>query len=247
MIFRIMNIYIDNRETKLIDVFRSKYPDTPIISKPLEIGDILIAHDEGGIALIFERKTERDLDASIKDGRYREQKVRLLHSHPSTHCTYIIENPSKWVPQAMSTSVYQGAIIHTMYRDGMHIVYTKNIEETADWIHAVSEKVREKPEKFGGNGSANYIDHVKIKRRKIENVDRNTCYLLQWAQIPGISSKLAQQIVSVYPSWSHFYREMMTLGNDQERVHTIAKISGIGPKKAQHIWEYLREPDVTST
>ena len=248
MIFRFMNIYIDNRETRLLDLFRSHYPNTPVISKALEIGDVLIEYEQYGIALVFERKTERDLDASIKDGRYREQKIRLLHTYPASQCMYIIESPGKWNPQNMSSSVFQGAIIHTMYRDGMHVVFTKNVEETAEWLHTISEKVREKPEKFKGNtngGSAdNYIDHVKIKKRKIENVDRNTCYLLQWAQIPGISSKLAQQIVAIYPSWSQFYRDMMIYASDIERVQNIAKIPGIGPKKAAHIWEYLKEPEV---
>jgi len=44
--------------------------------KNLDIGDIIIYN--GSYKLIIERKTINDLVSSIKDGRYREQKMRLL-------------------------------------------------------------------------------------------------------------------------------------------------------------------------
>jgi hypothetical protein len=67
-----------------------------ITTRNLPVGDIWIGLSGEDIlpgGLIIERKTVADLEASIKDGRYREQRLRLL-----THCQetgarplYIIE------------------------------------------------------------------------------------------------------------------------------------------------------------
>ena len=44
----------------------------------LNLGDIVITHNDKQV-IVIERKTTNDLDCSIKDGRYREQKYRLLN------------------------------------------------------------------------------------------------------------------------------------------------------------------------
>ena len=67
-------IEIDYRELKL----KKEFESNPIFRfKNLDIGDILCyINDE--LKLIIERKTITDLYSSIKDGRYHEQKTRLL-------------------------------------------------------------------------------------------------------------------------------------------------------------------------
>ena len=69
---------IDNREKDLIPIFQKN--NIPFVNENLEIGDILISDDAGNTLIIIERKKYADLSASIKDGRYKEQKERLLHS-----------------------------------------------------------------------------------------------------------------------------------------------------------------------
>ena len=72
-------IYIDNRETDLIDEF----DESEITIKQLDIGDIIIEN------YLIERKTISDLAASIKDGRLREQKYRMKELNKKI--IYIIE------------------------------------------------------------------------------------------------------------------------------------------------------------
>ena len=69
-----MKLVIDNRENKLIEHFKNR---EHVEIKMLEIGDIIFYHEDK-IVLLIERKTITDLSSSIKDGRYREQKKRLL-------------------------------------------------------------------------------------------------------------------------------------------------------------------------
>ena len=67
-------IYIDTRESKLRELLEKN--EETFITKPLELGDILIEHPNRQI--LIERKTIADFHASITDGRYKNQKLRLL-------------------------------------------------------------------------------------------------------------------------------------------------------------------------
>ena len=52
-----------------------------IIYKNLDLGDIIIEYNDIPL-IIIERKTIPDLLASIKDGRYKEQKKRIRKLNP---------------------------------------------------------------------------------------------------------------------------------------------------------------------
>ena len=87
-------ITIDVRETGLytnimerdLDIYKDKIE---IKSENLMLGDIHITYKD--LTYIFERKTLQDLQSSIKDGRYKEQKARLLSNTSQKFITYIIE------------------------------------------------------------------------------------------------------------------------------------------------------------
>ena len=84
------SIILDNREGKLIDYFKDK---PRILIEQLELGDIIFRiNDNDEVKYIIERKSVSDLYSSIKDGRYREQKVRLLANYPLSKIIYLIEN-----------------------------------------------------------------------------------------------------------------------------------------------------------
>ena len=79
-----MDLIIDNRERDLISILK------PNNTANLDHGDIMITYDSQVFA-IFERKTLSDLAASIKDGRYHNQKKALLESYDTNKLYYIIE------------------------------------------------------------------------------------------------------------------------------------------------------------
>ena len=84
--------YLDTREADLIKLLQG-----PV--KQLPVGDIWIGIEdtlpsgikEGG--LIIERKSIRDFEASILDGRYKEQRGRILAfcQENKTQPMYILE------------------------------------------------------------------------------------------------------------------------------------------------------------
>ena len=69
-----LTIKIDTRETEIKEFFK-KAPYAKV--ECLSLGDIIFQWN-GVDIWIIERKQITDLAHSIKDGRYREQKIRLL-------------------------------------------------------------------------------------------------------------------------------------------------------------------------
>ena len=227
-------ILVDSRETALNECLAA-VGGIVVESRQLEVGDVHITA-ENGLLLIFERKTGADMTSSIKDGRYREQKRRMADATKAHHITYIIEGKERCT---LPKAVLDGMTVNTMYRDGMHIVYTRDVTATAEWIITVAGKVAADPGKFlaTGEDGGTYIASVKVKSRKIDNIDVRTCYLLQLGQIPGVSSRIAEAIAQVYPTMYTFAKAINDSANPSQ---DLCKIPLIGDKKAKKIVEYLK-------
>lgn len=238
-----MKVIVDVRESRLYEYLVDMLPDIDVSTAPLDIGDAEIVIEDPQVRLIFERKTEKDLAASIKDGRYREQKMRMLHTTHKHHCTYIIENDNHWATHACPSASYTGAIFNTMYRDGIHVVIVPNTRATAQWIAKVAEKCKENPTKFVATNSADcdYLAMRKVKTKKQENIDVKTCFQLQLCQVPGISSKLATSIAEVYPSWRALFTALDTHSSLDAKIKMLIQIPLIGDKKAKGFLEFIQE------
>lgn len=246
-----VSIIIDNRESKIysgiIERDLDKYSNLITIEKQqLEIGDIHIKYMD--LIFIYERKTIKDLLSSIKDGRYKEQKARLLSfkdSH-SSNINYIIEGDSITATknssnQKVLTSVY----LNSIYRDKINVFFANNTEETITLLLLLATKIIDKPNNFINNDNDNsknnqdYIDVCKIKTKKNANIDKDTCYLLQLSQIPMISKEIAKKIKEKYPTFNILIRTLNELENRNEKIALLSKIDGIGNKKASVIIDFL--------
>ena len=239
-----INIIIDNRETELykdiIERDLDKYKDKITIAKEqLELGDIIIKIDDSDSIFVYERKTMNDMISSVKDGRYKEQKTRLMANYENIN--YIIEGTDIIASnnnhnQQLLTSIYY----YSMYRDNINVLFTKNTKETVTLILLISTKMVDKPDNFkqqskNDKEQTEYIDVCKIKSKKISNIDKDTCYLLQLSQIPTISKQLAKNIKDVYPN----LKSLLAILEDEKRIEILIKINGIGLNKANKIVEYL--------
>ena len=233
-------ITIDARETAMyndiIDRDLDNYKDKiQIISENLLLGDVHITY--ANIMHIFERKTLQDLQASILDGRYKEQKARLLSTTPQKYITYIIEGDNILSPNSYSKnkSMIQSAYLHTLFRDNIRIIYTKNIEETTTLILLISTKILDKPEKFlyeEYTADKCYTDFVKLKKKKIDNIDRKSCFIMQMSQIPMISNVIAKNIYAKYTSMGNLVKSLDIFETPELKVKELCKIDGVGKEKA---------------
>jgi ERCC4-type nuclease len=226
-----LELIIDNREIVLYNIIKLWSIDNIIISqKQLELGDILILKDE--TKLLFERKTNNDLIASIKDGRFREQKARMLSSEYKI--SYIFEKLYILEENSMS----EGAILNTIFRDNINVLFTKNTEDTAKLIKSLCIRLIKKPECFITKKN-NYIDCIKTKSKKIENIDIKTCLILQLCQIPFISTKIAEKIAEKHKSINDLLKKINKEDSYEKKIEYLETFEKIGRKKAENILLYL--------
>jgi len=240
-----INIKIDNRENNLFSILKDRdldiYNDKiNIIKEQLDIGDIHISFSFNDISYlyIYERKTYNDLLSSIKDGRYKEQKIRLKNSNANS-INYIIEGDNiTSTKNKNNQKIITSSYIHMLYRDNINVLFTLNIDDTATFLLLLVTKIIDKPENFISNNNLNceYIDICKIKTQKNKNIDKNTCYLLQLSQIPSISKEISKNISNVYPSLVSL---ITALNNTNDKINLLMKIDKIGKTKAQTIIDYL--------
>lgn len=237
-----LNILIDSREANLYNDIINRdldiYTDKIEINKNnIDIGDINIKYRD--IEYIFERKTIKDLISSIHDGRYREQKARMIDNYDNKRITYIIEGDDILSSKSYNNSkVLQSTYLNILFRDNIRLVFTKNVNETATLILSLSIKIIENPIKFNNTTDNNtiYTDHLKLKKKKIENIDEKTCYLMQLSQIPYISNTIAKNISNIYPTMTSL---ILALNEVDDKNKELCKIEGIGKEKASYIIKYL--------
>jgi len=225
------NLYIDSREAKLIEYLT--YLNINFIQKQLEIGDIIIESLVPQFNIIFERKTYQDLSSSIRDGRYKEQKLRLISSNPPHNCVYIFEGDRNDI----DASTLDGVVYHSMFRDKMHVLFTDSVKNTGDLILSIFNKCIKNPSKFvATNGETDYVASLKVKTCKAKNINKETCYILQLCQIPTISHIIAKEIAARYGTWKEL---ISALENAPNKISVLTTIPMIGDKKAKTIIEYL--------
>lgn len=239
-------IIVDSREKSLFGILKDRdldiYSDKiEILKEQLDIGDIHLSfsHNDNNYLYIYERKTNTDLIASIKDGRYKEQKLRLMASGANS-LNYIIEGDMiTSLKNKNNQKITTGAYIHSIYRDKINVIFTFDLDDTSTFLLLMASKIIDKPEYFIGinnNDSHNYIDYCKIKTEKNKNIDKNTCYLLQLSQIPSISKEIAKNISNQYPSLVSL---ISALNQSEDKIGLLMKIDKIGKTKAATIIEYL--------
>ena len=238
-----LEIILDTREHSLITEILSrdldKYKELIDIKKEqLDLADVHIKYNN--LFYVFERKTPADLLASIKDGRYKEQKKRLLSNITSTNITYIIEGDNVVSNNKYNSNILHGSYLHTMFRDNIRVVYTKNTSDTATFIMILCSKLLDNPDKFTKYSQPeSYTDCLKLKKKKIENIDVNNCYIMQLSQIPNISSVIAKNIVAIYPTYRELIYAIDNIKDEKERIALLTSIPKIGKEKAISILKYL--------
>lgn len=255
-----MNIKIDNREHELINQIKyfinvlPIYKDITITINNLPIGDIILENN-GVEKLIIERKSIRDLGASIKDGRYEEQSYRLNGNEiPNHNIIYIVEGDinkiNKFTDRTDKLTIFS-AIFSLNYYKGFSVIRTMNIEETALFICNSTNKLRkgetENKIPYYSNSSVPLTisltddgekkeDNEKdekdekeyvslVKKVKKENITPQNIDEIMLCQIPGISSTTAIAIISEFKSIYNLTKEIYEKG-----IECIKNISYVTSK-----------------
>jgi ERCC4-type nuclease len=226
-------IFVDTRECKLRELLE-KNRET-FETKALELGDILIEHPKRQI--LIERKTIADFHASITDGRYKNQKLRLLEWRNKIdeqidarkNIIYLFEEKQG----DNKDRAYWGALVNMIFRDNIGVIQCDGMVRTAQIITDIKKKLDE--DKFdeleGGSRNISLEGYAKGKYNTPKH-----CYLGQLSLIPGLSPAIAEKIAEKYPNMRALLDEMdvKELGNIR-----ISEKRRLGDKLAEKIRTYI--------
>ena len=152
-------LILDTREAKLIELIKSTTGfKIPYTIENLQIGDIILRHtietktnietnSSKTYNIILERKCLTDMIASIKDGRYKEQKIRLLSEISKNTTTtqsiicYVLEGSQNELRLPQDKTMLNGSIISATFRDKIPIIRTYTLQETVDIISRLHERM----------------------------------------------------------------------------------------------------------
>lgn len=214
-------LVIDSREHHIIEAIKFPY-----IKRTLDVGDFLLLNELDEPIMVIERKTIADLESSIVDGRYHEQKARLIKfgcENKECMVSYLIEINTL----ALSTRVL-GAITNTQIRDNIHCILSSSIRGTLSILQSLLKNF----EGFKTRENERYTQNIKVKKK--DNITINSCFILQLMQIPLISENVAAIFASRYNHIGHLIQELKL-----DRNKVFKDIPTFGPVKKQHMIDYL--------
>lgn len=148
-----IQIQLDYRERALLDLLRPIITNSGKseleLSTPanLQVGDInlLVIGDLGQTLrqLIIERKSYADLIASVKDGRYKEQKLRLQSTCSQniwpTRFIYLVESGS--APEDQTAPLFYGSWVSMTLRDNIPVIRVLSMAEGARFITRLADRL----------------------------------------------------------------------------------------------------------
>lgn len=167
-------------------------------SVSLPVGDIWIGM-EGKGGLIIERKSVADLEASILDGRYREQRSRCMAfaTEKAASLVYIIEGVLRG--NRMATSALQKHITRLCIRYHIPVLRTGSLQETADLCLLLDEQWRSDATTFEQPATMTYVE-TRGSTRQANTDDPLVFATSVLSCCRGVSVSIAQQLLGTFGS-----------------------------------------------
>jgi ERCC4-type nuclease len=201
-----IRVVIDTRETELWALC-APYTDISgnegwiAEKRNLDIGDIsFYLNDISGAPLVtLERKRVDDLGSSQKDGRYREQRARLLAQRGlGTSVGYIVEAPywtpnlsNSWCRGSFTELHLQQTLVRLQFRYTMPVFQVSKVNETMMFVRRIAQMLAKDPTVFRGGlaetavgAAAVYTEAVHIK--KADNKTPERIFVAMLSTIPGL-------------------------------------------------------------
>ena len=200
-----MPILVDTNagEDRVFARLQATMGEAEVARQRLDVGDVEVRSGES-TTIVVERKTWADLAASICDGRFHEQKLRMVDER--AQYVYVVEGElCDWqgALRGMSHKCLWAALVKTAMRDRKPVFHTRTSEDTADlcaYLHAQLEKggfVGAAAEDGGGTKVT-----AGVQKRKRENLTEPSVVLraMLVAGVPGMSVAKADRVVQAYPT-----------------------------------------------
>jgi len=205
---------LDDREHGL----RELLPLWPVAH--LAVGDIWIGLAESQESqepeikpngLLIERKSVADLEASILDNRYREQRSRIMAyaTEKKAHVVYIIEGELDRLQFRLSKQALMKHLTRLALRYHITVFQTASIKETAELCQLLQDQWTSDPTTFEQPATMTYVE-TRGKTRE-SNSDDPVVFLATVLQAcRGVSATGAQAIMAIYPNLEALMKAELT-------------------------------------
>jgi len=226
----------DARERDLIPLLAN------ISVRALPVGDIWIGlsgEEVAGGGIVAERKTVADLEASILDGRYREQRTRLL-----TYCQqrgarplYIIEGNLDRIQGKFTETTLRKFLNRLQLRYSVAVIQTDCISSTATFCGVLLDQIVADAAVFvAEDGAQKDYAHCVTVKKSTNRDDPRTFASLILQQCPGVSATVADAILK---GGSESLRGVLELTEEGLAALPVTEKRKVGAAVAKRLWGLL--------
>jgi ERCC4-type nuclease len=196
-----VTLVLDTRERALAEALTRLGDGGPTFTmEPMDAGDFGVRDASGAWLLVAERKTHADFAASNADGRYREQRARLMGLRArGTAVLYVLEG----VWTSSETRTYglgrttelqlKRLTTRLMLRYGLPVLAADTIADTARWCRVLMAQLGDDPLAFQPEGGADAAAAVGFTAAlsivKRENRTTGSVATGMLSAIPGLGEK----------------------------------------------------------
>lgn len=200
-----------------IDVRRLPVGDAIWIARNKVIGTEYV------LDFIVERKNVEDLQSSIRDNRYRDQKLRLLRCGLKK-LIYVIEGDPNACAAAESIKT---ACFTTEILEGFDVQRTSGLGETLRKYGYLTQAINQYHRCMDNERSNSRLcPRFKEFIRKCEDLDKMTVsdvFAIQLMQVPQVTEEAAIAVLDVYPTLSSLARAYSLLDGDVRAQEEMLK------------------------
>lgn len=229
-----MSILFDNREHELLKFF----PEARTAVLP--VGDIWIGVSgeqilPGGIVL--ERKAIADMEASMSDGRYREQRTRLqaFAEQNGCHIAYVFEGSLNRAYR-FSKQVMLKWLVRLPFVHKIPYFQTASVEDTAEFVKTLAAKWHEDQQEFREGKTTSYTSTIKNHTKGEQRDDPHIFAVSVLSCCKGISPATAEGILK---ACGGTLTDVWNANEQQLASFQISEKRKLGPAAAKKLYALL--------
>ncbi len=208
-------VIADTRESRLV-LLELERLGARVEERAISPGDYVVGEGFG-----IERKSLRDFIQSIYKKRLFEQVQRLTDAYP--RCCLVVEGDPGRLAAIPNPSVFWGALARLITGMGIPVVFTPDEAHTALFLYELAKMLQEEGERVEARYKPKMMGLRARQRFVVEG-------------LPGVGPKLADRLLRTFGS---------VRGVFNASEHMLARVKGVGPKRAKEIRAVIDAPYIT--
>jgi ERCC4-type nuclease len=245
-------IKLDNNENGLKHQLGVLPLKENIVYDKLPVGDILYLVDKVP-TLLIERKEVGDFRGSVADGRFREQRSRMIElrkEFPHIILAFLFEGSFASLNYNPNSSIQQRTL-EDLANDlgpkyGICRLRSNSLMDTLRLIGRYENVYKEKGPTADIVASNNIAESMSIGKKR--GIDRESFAPCALSLVPGLTREAAMSVTAVYPTLLGLITAFEGIDDDKTREELLVGFQygdglSIGPTVAKRVYHFLLDID----